>query len=436
VLAEILLGGGLVNFLYGRISIFNPVGDLRYKFVFDHQAVDGYSFLPAGTGYSRRSDMLDGDLKRSADRFDLELGGTYTDREIGLQGQSPSYSESLRFLSGNGLLAYSPVDFFTLSTRVSGAYSLVTLTGAPNPSYSGHTELDLSGSLSWDFTFKPGNGGLGVDYSYRSDLTSSIPDLHRLYANGHLGADFDNGFSILAKGGFFYESTGAWYVPFEGRVSGVVSDKLSIGLSGGYRVTKNNVKDLLDTFAYTLPPDFIPDSSGWFGTGNAQVSLFDALLLNLEGGVSSDSLLFTYGDLNPATGLFDLDEIANPFSLTLGGGLVWNLADWLTFSAKDKLTLFLNVPVAPRNDLCADAKVSLANDAFTADCSLSMPVDFERPDFLPFLGLDMTLAVAEHVRASLEGKDLLAPVLDNKRYVRDPYISEGIQVLFKILVNF
>jgi hypothetical protein len=80
--------------------------------------------------------------------------------------------------------------------------------------------------------------------------------------------------------------------------------------------------------------------------------------------------------------------------------------------------------------------MSLANEAFVATGSFGMPVDFGLPDFLPLVNIEMAFKIAEHVKLSLDGRDLLAPMIDNRRVLREPFISEGIQVIMKILVNF
>ncbi len=436
VSAEVLLGAGIVNYLIGRISVFNPVGDLRYGFVFDHGAVDGFSFRPAGNGFSKRVDSLDGNLKYLPEKLKVELSGNFTDKETGLQGESDFFSEGKRFLYGSGLLALTPVEYFTFTLRADTGLTSYMLTGNNAAAYPGVNELLLAGQAAADFVFKPVETGLSVRYAYRNVFDAPLAEIHRLLVNAHVGGDFDNGFSFLANGGFFISAPSTWFFPFEVGISSVLGEGVSVGIKGGFRVVENNLRNTLDSFSYADPSPTVPDVYGWFGRGNVQFDVLSALLVSLDLGVDSDSTYRIRGPVNPVTGLFALDEVANVLSLDFGGALKWNMADWFSFSAKNRTTMFLNAPIPAKNEIGADAVFSTANEAFVATVSASMPLDFEAPDYLPYLNTDVAFKIAEHVKLSVEGRDLLAPVIDNRRVIREPFISEGIQVIMKILVNF
>ena len=124
------LGVGTMASLAGSLSLFQRGEASKFNLKFSHQSRDGYQFRKLGNGYFDRQDQMvgEGGWKLSP-RTELELEGNIEEREIGLQGASPSYSNLYRFVDGKGTVTHHFSDDFRFSTEMGIHYASRLLTG-------------------------------------------------------------------------------------------------------------------------------------------------------------------------------------------------------------------------------------------------------------------------------------------------------------------
>jgi len=125
------LGVGTLASLAGALSLFHRGESSKFNLKFSHQSRDGYQFRKLGNGYFDRQDLMVGEgAWFLSSRTELQLEGSIEEREIGLQGISPSYSNLYRFVDGKGAITYHFSDDFRFSSELRVSYASRLLTGS------------------------------------------------------------------------------------------------------------------------------------------------------------------------------------------------------------------------------------------------------------------------------------------------------------------
>lgn len=124
------LGVGTMASLEGALALFQRGEHSKFNLKFSHQAKDGYQFHKPGNGYFHRQDQMAGEGGwKLSEQTELELAGNIEEREIGLQGISPSYSNLYRFVDGKGAFTHNFTKAFQFSTEMRVSYASRLLTG-------------------------------------------------------------------------------------------------------------------------------------------------------------------------------------------------------------------------------------------------------------------------------------------------------------------
>ncbi|MFW5801534.1 MAG: hypothetical protein ACOCVC_05850, partial [Spirochaeta sp.] len=104
-----IITAGSKNLIEGQLGVFKLGQDPRFRLTFNHQGLDGYGRKPAGTGYFRSRQDLNGWLGSAIGPLGIESSLGFSERQEGLQQASGSYySTVLRFLQGGAEVEARP----------------------------------------------------------------------------------------------------------------------------------------------------------------------------------------------------------------------------------------------------------------------------------------------------------------------------------------
>jgi len=84
-----VFGAGSMNSLLGSLSLFRTGERDTLRLRFSHEGSDGWDFHAPGTGYSGREENLDGRALFRGTSGETVAEGSFTERELGLQGKAP-----------------------------------------------------------------------------------------------------------------------------------------------------------------------------------------------------------------------------------------------------------------------------------------------------------------------------------------------------------
>ncbi|MBN1411639.1 MAG: hypothetical protein JW969_12395 [Spirochaetales bacterium] len=439
--AEAIIGAGNVNNIFCRLS-FAKIGDEpRYRFLFDHKMLDGYSFQPTGLGYSLREDYLEAYFKLRSSGFGVETNGSFFDAERGLQQISPYFSEISRFLDLNTLFTFEPITNFRIHTGLGFDLTQKSLTAGAAPAYSvtyPPTEMLLRPTVGTELEAGIVKWLFNANYGYRNILGGSAYELHRLSCDTKLSVELPLGLNVSGQVGYFYSALNPVLVPFEIAVWGNPVESVSFRLSGGYAVEEVNMKEVFDTYPYAEFPSSLNDNHGWTIQASTQFNMGNTLLISLSGKWMMASRFLKPSATQSATGLLVVNELPDIMYISTEGGIQWNLSDWFHLNFKDTLKTSWEPALTFINDFLFEAVAG--NDESSLGCTASAGFrnNFVDSPLLPLVGFNAYYRIADFIKISLDFEDILFPLLGGNRYMLDaePFITEGIKGSLMINLTF
>jgi len=442
---EAMLGAGNAGSIASRISFYKSGSLPRFKFLFNHDTVDGYAFMPAGTGYNRRYDeLLASILFNVLDEQKLEMETTvnFKDNELGLQGQADYFSVINRYIMGNSSFKYKASDQFTFSADMGGELTSLILTGADTPVYAVQyppTEILFAPGIISAFNWEAVNLGLAADYKYRTVAGTDAYNFHRLLIKTDLKIILPFWLDISGDVAFFRSNTVPLLFPFQLAFSGTPSRSFSFGIRGGYFLAENNIGNLLEEYSYLDLPAAVADNYGWFGAASVNLNLADnRLAVNLEGSMHWNKNYYYRGTaVDMQTNLFGLNSYTDIFSSDIKTGIRWTIVEEakLDFVFESALLLTLT-------GLQADNQFRLGGDFKTKDGTLGakleavLDVGTNFIPELPVLNSSLNYQIMDNVNLICALEDILSPLLSSPRAFAAPYIAPGVRGLLKIEIHF
>ncbi len=110
---------GSHNLVEGRLGVFKLGQFPRFRFSFTHFGLDGYADHPAGTGFFRSEQLLDGWFGTQVGTTQLETDVVFREWQEGMQRQSdPYYSLVMRFFSSDTRLEFRPDELIGLYAQL------------------------------------------------------------------------------------------------------------------------------------------------------------------------------------------------------------------------------------------------------------------------------------------------------------------------------
>ncbi|MBN1700177.1 MAG: hypothetical protein JW881_21880 [Spirochaetales bacterium] len=448
--SEVLLGAGSVNNILSQISFYKLGESPRFKLLFLHEMLDGFShiassgglvFREGGTGFNYRLDSLDSEFKWITPSLETSIEGSFYEIERGLQNSSDYYSLINRFLKGKGGVSFLLSDWFTLRSDIGIGFSSLSLTGDAAPVMEvGYppSELLVSPSAGMEITGAASRLGLRVDYRYRTVAEAPSFEFHRLLAGIYGGVELPvNAITLDGSLDYFYNSDLPWLIPFDLAIAGNLHDLLSFRLAGGYRVEQYDLGGLWKEFEYSGLPAGLSDNHGWYADVQIKLNVEDNLILSVGSEFSTNTLLFSHSELpDSQTGLFAFEEDYEVNRLASEAGLRWNIFPWFYCNAKAS-GVFLWKPSADfffRG--LFEGVAEEENGKYGGRFSLLFENDFEKNLEIPVMDIELFFKITDNVTLIGEGHDLLYPLLPEDRFAIEPYAAPGIRGTIKVHITF
>jgi hypothetical protein len=438
--SDIDLGAGSANHILGSIALKTLGKDPRFSLSFNHETLDGFSGRAPGSGFNLRNDDLDGTLKFGIGSFNTEIGGSFSENESGLQGNSPTFLSRLgRTLAGTVNFSVVPLDWLTLSAGARGGGDSLTLQGGIPPTYTGFW---VNPSLAAQARFGAVRFGLESRYWFRSDPVTTVPggQLHRFQAAATFGADLPATFTVDASGGWFVNSTGLSVFPFSLTLSATPLQFLTFSVSGGYRVVTYDMHDVMAVSPFALPVS-LADDRGWFGDASLQISLTRSFDLTFKGSyMASEALPLGSFTLDPGTGLLPSSSAPGQ-QLSTEAGIRWALSPAFSLSAgwthQYMAVAFFTPLDSMKFELLGLEPGGRFGGSLSATLASATGGTPPAPVLqLPVVRLSGFWKISEAVRLQLDGDDLLWPLLPGgSRVDVGPYAAPGLRITGSIGIS-
>ena len=443
---EGLIGAGSGNHILGDLTLYKLGEDPRFQIRFLHEGRDGFGGHAAGEGFSLREENLGGTVETDGERVQSRTTLSYRETARGLQGQSASYSDLTgRDIRGETALEYRVSPFWSFLTRARVASSNNWLSGPVSDGYSElliHPRLGLAFYPRWaELTFLGG-------YRYQ-DLTAGGTGLdpsQMLEAELAFSSDLPGGWALSGSGGVAWEPDRFLKYPFQLALSRDSGRVFNFSLQGGYLLSDEGLGTLWESYPFLKPvttvgdPDVFQGLRGWEVLFNGRIT--PGTGFSFLGGVSwhlwENALLA--GTVDPADGLypFDRGELQNG---EVNLGAEWELFPGLVLRGSWAGQVFLERDLLrPADTVAAEAVWYDSGDrgSVTARAEWGFygadQVMF-RNTALPRLGFSGYYRITQGVRVVLEGEDLLAPLLEEGRFLWDNYEDTGASVSLKIGIS-
>jgi hypothetical protein len=438
IAVDALFGIGMENSVQGTLSVKTLGSVPRLNFAFSHDAVDGFSGNPAGSGFDIRKEALSGGIAAAVGPFDAHIQGSYREDAFGLQGQSLDYTARIsRGADGNAGFSVKPLEWLTLAGEASAGLDNFTLSGpVPLPI----SEYRIAPSLSAEMRFQSFRIGFASTYSYRySDFgDGDLQEMHRVRTTLSAGVELPS--SILLEGSvaWFWSARGvpAHLFPFELRFSGTPFGFLTFSVGGGFAVTPYDAGGILSTYRLVLP-HALSDDNGWFADASLALSPLKDLVFNAKVSFAQSSAMpdsTGFPAVDPATGLYNLLQ-RDAFRLIHDVGLQWTAIPGLTLGGSWRHE-YMDIPsFLPIDEMKAEGVAMEPSGAFGGRFSLSYRTG-TAPVQLPILSIGGFLRASESVQLRLDLEDVLQPALDDPRLGLAPFVEPGFRVIARAQVSF
>jgi hypothetical protein len=423
--ADIMLGAGLQNRIVGTLSLKTLGADPRFSLSFNHETLDGYWLQKPGSGFNMRNDLLDGSLKFGVGVFDASLGGSFSETENGLQGQSSYGARLSRSVSGTADFTATPLGWLTLGAGADIGTDTLTLSAATPLQRS---DLIVSPRVSAQARFGAVSLGLQSDYSYRTDTgIGGGAGTQRFSVGSTLTADLPGTFILSGGVAWFWNSQSLSLFPFSVGLTGTPWEFITLSLSGGYKVQQYNLRDIITSQSFSLS-GAIADDHGWFGSGSVQLALSRDVSASFGVGfMASQALPVGAVVQDGATGLFPVTQ-APALQLSTDGGLRWGITPAFSLSAGLHYEWLARPFFTPPYTLTAEIVGVEPTGAYGGSLSLAVSPTPTGLVQQPLLRLSGFWKVSDAVKLQLDGEDLLLPLLGGTRIDIGPFEAPGFRI--------
>ena len=424
------LGVGTMASLEGALSLFQRGEGSKFNLKFSHQSRDGYQFHKPGNGYFHRQDQMAGEGEwKLSPRTELAIEGNIEEREIGLQGVSPSYSNLYRFVDGKGALTHRFADTFRFSTEMGIRYASRLLTGSMPEDRS---ETLANTLLRVEYGGE--KGFVALKGSLYGGTYSALSREGFWVGEGTLEGEWNpmSRLSIGARIGFV--RVDKLEVPFHVDLRVKPREELLFALQGEYRVDTSSYRNLwkeigpvsqLDSPIHpkTFSLGFRGEVKGMenrvsFAVQGEWQKRYEALLL-LPYEVNNEH--FPLEEATLSTYKFQIEGSYSPFTGIMGS------LKWIGLLGDRAL-------LEKEHTLEGTLRIAPEKRAFGGILSGTWATG--HGSYLPILTIGGYYRPRENVEVSLTLDDILSPYGEKDRVLVEPFIAPGFRVLLKTTVTF
>lgn len=434
---EANLGAGLQNRIIGSVFLSKIGLPPNFSFNFHHETYDGTFFNPEEAFFHRRNDELSGDLALTFDTHRLEFAGSFIEKELGLQSNSPFSSRITRTLAADTDLTLGVSEALRFSFIPEFSYTGFINRGDNTERFG---EILTGGTINSELIYDVLLSRFSLYYNYRTFSTNT--DLPHDYELHRVGASLSN--RILLSTRFLGELAIGWtylsnlthIFPFHLRLEGTLWHTVTVGAEGGYRHIRQNLKDFTDGYELAGVPASFDDNHGWYGTVDLNILLWKGAAL--DGSITfAWNEAFPYlGGLDEERGFFPLLD-TNGFTLEPRASFAWEFSSHLSLSLDWQAYYHLENEFEPINDISLLVSLTNATSKFGADIEAGFQTNPNISMQLPLLSFTGFYKFQENIGTSLEVNDVLSLFMqENPRYILDPYQDAGFNVTVRMQISF
>ncbi len=424
------LGVGTMATLEGGLSLFQRGEDSKVNLKFFHRSRDGYQFHEAGNGYFDRQDQMTGEGGWKISRqTEIGMEGNIEEREVGLQGISPSYSNLYRFFDGKGTLTHHFTDALQFSTEMGIGYANRLLTGT--------IPKDRSETLARSLLrlmYGGEKGFIALEGSISGGTYSELSEQMYWVGGGSLEGEWNPAPWGSLAGGMGFLWVDELEIPFHIDLRVKPQEELLFTLQGAYTVTTLPYGNLWREVGPVAQAD-TPLHSKIFSVGfrGEMKGLDRKTSVSLEGGWQKR---YSALQLLP----YDVGQEHYPWqkgSLTTYRVQIegsYSLSPGILMTLKWMWLLGDRTLLEKQHTLEGSVRIGPENRPFGGTLSGSWVTGTGTA--LPIVTIGGYYRPRESVEISLTLEDILSPYSHDSRTFLEPFITPGFRVLLKTTVMF
>ncbi|MBN1649479.1 MAG: hypothetical protein JW874_15680 [Spirochaetales bacterium] len=431
--AEGIIGLGLVNHFIGDLTLYKLGLAPRFRIHILHETLDGFQGNEAGTGFFKRTDLLDIQLSHKTEKFKAETSINYLEKETGLQEQGNFYSRIQRFYDASTDFEFSMAGKLKFLTGADIGYLSMDLTGATSDIVQEFTALpniamELRGENSFlkaDLLFR--------HHQYFDNADDPLDDTLKFKLGG--GWEFKNGLSLSADAGVSWVLEDDIFFPFTVNIKGNFGNSGSFKISGGFTDLIPRWLDLYKLNPYLYESGLAGREMNWFAKADTTFKLSAKLQAKIQVDFSSISNknIPDYDDFDAVTGLYGLTTVDGMF-LTAGVEAEYKYNKIFTFTLGWKSQILEDKdPFFPEHSLTFSSTISAPKENIGMSAKLLWWIN-EEVDF-PELALSAFYKITDGMRLVVEGQDVLAPLFEDGRILYGDYIEPGVILTIKTQIS-
>ncbi|MBN2739225.1 MAG: hypothetical protein JXR70_19760 [Spirochaetales bacterium] len=439
--AEAVVGVGNVNALEGRLSFYKLGDTPRYRFDFEHNALDGFSFEEQGQGFSYREDVLSGEVKFQGEKMESEFSGSFSDLEQGLQAQGLYYSKINRFIQADLKITLMPFTSWLFYGQGVFNASSFSLTGGPLPDFTNLaypvSELLFQPEIGAELLLDDWNLGLSLPYGFRFLPGSNGYDLHRFAPRFWVTYQSPGWVNLSASVGYFLNHRLDMLVPFEFSIGGSPVTDFSFRLWGGLENQPIDFNKLWKDESLSYAEIDLKDNKRWNGNLMAQFDFSRALRLAVTAGLAFNSSFYRLSEMQDSqTGLLNYQLFENTFDVKSDVALRMKLNDVVSVNLLTDLLFLFTEPLFVDANVSGEIIAADPKGFWSIESSLELSLNQFSIYNLPVWDLSASWRIADNVIITGSCEDILFPFLDVPRYSMEPFVAPGIRGVFSAQINF
>lgn len=439
--SEATIGLGTSANITGDINLYHIGDQPDFRLRYFHNSYDGFAGQVAGKGYSSREELIEAELNFNENRLSADMVLTYNELENGLQENPDYYSLTRRIPELSSELEWMLLDNLRLTGRLDAFAAGFQLNAATVP--LGFSIFSIDPEAAIIFGSDTLNIGLMLDYGIGGQINDGL--IHGLGGSLIFTVEASELFRVTGNAGLLWDNYQDLYYPFSVEISGSGA-MIDYHLSGGYMAEYTERTELWDVFPTAAGPvseeslGSIPLTYGWTAEGGMQWNVSDRLSLKASADFSMLNNALKPADL----GLIGFSSVTpvNSTCFGAGAGIYLKILDNLTFDFNWEGQFLEDIDwYSPRHLFSSEIELTSSNRDMGLIGKAGFRIyDTEEQtwypnDWLPLLGLEGYLRIAEGFVLSVSGEDLAAVFLDSGRNAWSGYVDKGAVLQAKIKIS-
>ena len=444
--SEGTIGAGTAANITGDINLYHIGEQPDFRLRYFHDSYDGFAGHEAGEGYSAREELIEAELNYDDEKLSADATVSYSELETGLQGQTDYFSMTRRIPTLTSDIEWMLLDKLKLTGSIDAGTAGLQLNSVLVP--LGFRTFNIAPEAGIVFGSDKLNIGAKLNYDVSGELGGSI--VQGLGGGLFFTVEPAEIFRLYAEADLLWDNYSQLYFPFEVEMSGTASS-FNYSIGGGYKSYYTDWNDLWDILPAAGGPQntdslgSMPLTHGWYGEGGFRWNLTDRFALSF----STDFSAFTnvlIPEASTLTGFYSF-RTEDAVWLSTGAGFNWKMFDNLTLNASwegqllEQYNLYL-----PRHLFTSGLELTSEDRDMGIIGDLEFRIYDESAqswytnDWIPYIGLEAYMRIADGFVLSVSGSDLAAGILSSGRNAwkvsaDSAYLDKGTTLQAKIKIS-